>query len=51
MLKKMIIRKRSKLTPVRPRRVRRHPKVRIRICQPPLNYLMEEHPELQNGER
>ncbi len=50
MLKKIAMTKRkSKTVPlVRPRKLRRNTKANARECQPPMNYLMEEHPEL-NG--
>jgi len=49
MLKKMTTRKKSKLSSgPKPYRVRRHARAKAKGCLAPMNYLMEEHPEL-NG--
>jgi hypothetical protein len=48
MLKKMATtRKRGKpASGAKPRRVRRHARARAKGSAPPMNYLLEEHPEL-----
>jgi hypothetical protein len=48
MLKKTATsRKRGKpASGAKPRRAKRHAKARTKGCAPPMNYLLEEHPEL-----